>query len=83
MGGGARSLLKKLESLHHDRMVILFFGSQTGTAEDLALRTQKEISTKLNLPVVVLDLDDYDMEELKEFKYFTNRDWVCGFFMAT
>jgi NADPH-ferrihemoprotein reductase len=83
MGGGARSLISKLESLNHDRMVAIFFGSQTGTAEDLALRTQKDISTKLNIPVVVLDLDDYDMEELKEWKYFSNRDWVCGFFMAT
>ncbi len=83
MGGGARSLISKLESLNHEKMVVLFFGSQTGTAEDLALRTQKEISTKLNVPVVVLDVDDYDMEELKEWKFNTHRDWVCGFFMAT
>jgi NADPH-ferrihemoprotein reductase len=82
MGGGGRSLISKLESLHHDRMVVLFFGSQTGTAEDLALRTQKEISTKLNVPVVALDLEDYDMEDLKEWKD-NDKDWVCGFFMAT
>ena len=65
-------------------MVILFFGSQTGTAEDLAIRTQSDISSKLSIPAVVLDTDDYDMEELAQWNFFNpNRKWLVGFFMAT
>lgn len=33
------SILNKLEELNDDKLVILFYGSQTGTAEDLAQRT--------------------------------------------
>jgi NADPH-ferrihemoprotein reductase len=84
MGGSSRSLVSKLESLGNEKMVILFYGSQTGTAEDLAERTQKDISAKLNIPTIVLDLEDYDMEDLQEWKNFdSERNWVCGFYMAT
>lgn len=65
-------------------MVVIFFGSQTGTAEDLAIRTQNDISSKLSIPAVVLDTDDYDMEELGEWKNLdSSKQWLVGFFMAT
>ncbi|KAJ3364742.1 NADPH-cytochrome P450 reductase [Kappamyces sp. JEL0680] len=65
-------------------MVVIFFGSQTGTAEDLATRTQSDIVKKLSVPCVVLDTDDYDMEELSQWKTFdASREWIVGFFMAT
>lgn len=80
----SRSLIAKLESLKHDKMAVIFFGSQTGTAEDLAIRTQNDISSKLSIPCVVLDTEDFDMEELQEWKYFSSeRKWLVGFFMAT
>jgi sulfite reductase alpha subunit-like flavoprotein len=65
-------------------MVVLFYGSQTGTAEDLAIRTQNDISSKLEIPCVVLDPDEYEMEELQEWTSFgPDRTWIIGFFMAT
>ncbi|KAJ3274998.1 hypothetical protein HDV01_001504 [Terramyces sp. JEL0728] len=76
------SLIEKLESLGHERMVVLFFGSQTGTAEDLATRTMKTISNKLHIPGVVIDTDEYNMEELAEL-HDLGKDWLYGFFMAT
>ncbi|KAJ3321460.1 hypothetical protein HDV06_004129 [Boothiomyces sp. JEL0866] len=76
------SLIEKLESLGHERMVVLFFGSQTGTAEDLATRTMKTISNKLHIPGVVIDTDEYNMEELAELNDL-GKDWLYGFFMAT
>jgi NADPH-ferrihemoprotein reductase len=73
-----------LESINSEKLVVLFYGSQTGTAEDFAIRLQNEISSKLNLPTVVLDPEEYDMQELKEWQHFDeSRDWVCGFFMAS
>lgn len=79
-----RSLIQKLDSLGHCDMAVLFFGSQTGTAEDLATRTQNDISSKLGIPAIVLDSDDYDMEELSEWRNFgTDRNWIVGFFLAT
>jgi NADPH-ferrihemoprotein reductase len=76
--------MSKLDGLGHDNLVVLIFGSQTGTAEDLALRTQKDISTKLNIPSIVIDPEEYDMDGLEKFKDLdSNRNWVVGFFMAT
>jgi hypothetical protein len=50
----------------------------------LATRTQKDITSKLGLSCVVLDPDDYDLEELSQWKDFSaERQWILGFFMAT
>lgn len=65
-------------------MIVLFYGSQTGTAEDLAIRTQNDIASKLEIPCVVLDPDEFEMEDLQEWKNFSpERTWILGFFMAT
>ncbi|KAI8892855.1 hypothetical protein BC833DRAFT_610457 [Globomyces pollinis-pini] len=78
-----KSIIEKLESLDSDKLVVIFFGSQTGTAEDFAERTNNDISNNLNIPSIVLDTDDYDMTELTQWKDFTDRKWLVGFFMAT
>ena len=77
----ANSLIKYLNSLGKEQLVILFYGSQTGTAEDFATRTQNDISSRLDIPTVLIDPEDYDLEDLKEIDQ--SKDWVCGFFMAT
>ena len=77
----ANSLIRYLESLGKEQLVILFYGSQTGTAEDFATRTQNDISSRLNIPTVLIDPEDYDLSDLKEID--SSKEWVCGFFMAT
>jgi NADPH-ferrihemoprotein reductase len=44
--------------------VIVFFGSQTGTAEDYANRIAKEAQKRYGLRCMVADIEDYDMERL-------------------
>jgi NADPH-ferrihemoprotein reductase len=44
--------------------VIVFFGSQTGTAEDYANRVTKEAHKRYGLRCMVADMEDYDMERL-------------------
>eukprot|EP00005_Dracoamoeba_jomungandri_P004434 CAMPEP_0174251296 /NCGR_PEP_ID=MMETSP0439-20130205/1154_1 /TAXON_ID=0 /ORGANISM="Stereomyxa ramosa, Strain Chinc5" /LENGTH=593 /DNA_ID=CAMNT_0015331569 /DNA_START=273 /DNA_END=2051 /DNA_ORIENTATION=- len=53
----------------------IFWGSQTGTAEDFA-ETLGEEAKKLGFGVSVHDLEDYDTEELEEEEF-------CIFVMAT
>lgn len=79
-----KSILKVLDGRGRKDQLVLFYGSQTGTAEDLATRLAKETSTNSDLPTLVCDLEDYDMEEL--FAWPTSdpeRNYACGFFMAT
>ncbi|KAI8051573.1 NADPH-dependent cytochrome P450 oxidoreductase [Syncephalis plumigaleata] len=47
-----------------DKNVIVFFGSQTGTAEDYANRIAKEAQKRYGLRCMVADIEDYDMERL-------------------
>ncbi|KAI9004843.1 hypothetical protein CLU79DRAFT_782318 [Phycomyces nitens] len=46
------------------RQVIIFYGSQTGTAEDYAARLAKESSQKYNVSCMTADLELYDMTYL-------------------
>jgi sulfite reductase alpha subunit-like flavoprotein len=43
-----------------DKNVVIFFGSQTGTAEEFAQRIAKD-GRKFGLNALVADLQDYDM----------------------
>jgi NADPH-ferrihemoprotein reductase len=43
---------------------IIFYGSQTGTAEKFARRLAKETTTRFNLQSMVADLDDFDFDDL-------------------
>ncbi|KAK9381984.1 uncharacterized protein V2V93DRAFT_366121 [Kockiozyma suomiensis] len=76
-GSNDRSIVKKLES--SDRQVVVFYGSQTGTAEDYASRLAKEGHSRFGLKTMVADLDDYDLEDLDTFP----SDKLAMFVMAT
>ncbi|RKP06656.1 hypothetical protein THASP1DRAFT_35095 [Thamnocephalis sphaerospora] len=62
-----------------DKNVIVFFGSQTGTAEDYANRIAKEAQKRYGLRCMVADIEDYDMERLDRLP----TDHLAIFVMAT
>lgn len=47
--------------------LVVFFGSQTGNAQDLAERLAKEGQSRFGLQTMVADLEDYDYETLVHF----------------
>ena len=57
-----RSLKKRLEQT--GKRCIVFYGTQTGTAERFALIMARELSARFNLPSMIADLDDYDYTDL-------------------
>jgi len=57
-----RNVLKALGGGRKQCMV--FYGSQTGTAERLAYQFSKEAKTRLGLECLVADLDDYNYDDL-------------------
>lgn len=77
----SNDLVETLKS--NGKKAIVFFGSQTGTAEDYAHKFSKELQAKFGIPTMVCDLADYSFdnfenlgEEIEDFKLVT-------FFMAT
>ena len=58
---------------------VVFYGSQTGTAEDYASRIAKEGSSRFGLKTMVADLEDYDYTNLDQFP----EDKVAVFVLAT
>lgn len=54
-----------MPNLQNKRLVI-FYGSQTGTAEEYAIRLAKEAKTKFGLASLVCDPEDYDFENLDQ-----------------
>ncbi|KAK9462653.1 uncharacterized protein V1516DRAFT_621609 [Lipomyces oligophaga] len=62
---GSRSIIEKLEETGRD--VVVFYGSQTGTAEDYASRLAKEGHSRFGLRTMIADLEDYDFEDLDSF----------------
>lgn len=58
---------------------VMFFGSQTGTAESYAKKLAKEASSRFGLSAMMADVDDYDLESLD---CVTEEKVVC-FLMAT
>jgi NADPH-ferrihemoprotein reductase len=75
--GRSRNILEKLEEA--GKNCVIFYGSQTGTAEDYASRLAKEGSSRFGLKTMVADLEDYDYENLDKFP----EDKVAFFVMAT
>jgi NADPH-ferrihemoprotein reductase len=57
---------------------VVFYGSQTGTAERLASQFAKEAFARFGLRCLIADLSDYDYESLLSLK-----DQVAIFFLAT
>jgi len=75
--GGSRSIVERMEE--SGKNCVLFYGSQTGTAEDYAQRLAKEGASRFGLKTMTADLEDYDFDTLDTFP----EDKVAFFVMAT
>ncbi|KAF1985067.1 hypothetical protein K402DRAFT_405535 [Aulographum hederae CBS 113979] len=75
--GKSRNILEKMEET--GKNAVVFYGSQTGTAEDYASRLAKEGQSRFGLKTMVADLEDYEYENLDEFP----DDKVAFFVLAT
>ncbi|KAJ3299758.1 NADPH-cytochrome P450 reductase [Borealophlyctis nickersoniae] len=84
---GKKSILEKLRSSENPNQLVLFYGSQTGTAEDLASRLAKEATTTYGIASMTCDCEEYDMTELAKWPHdeleAEGKKWLVGFFMAT
>jgi NADPH-ferrihemoprotein reductase len=75
--GRTRNILEKMEE--SSKNCVIFYGSQTGTAEDYASRLAKEGSSRFGLKTMTADLEDYDYENLDQFP----DDHIAFFVLAT
>lgn len=75
--GKTRNIVEKLEE--SGKNCIIFYGSQTGTAEDYASRLAKEGKSRFGLETMVADLEDYDFDNLDQVP----SDKVVMFVLAT
>ena len=75
--GKSRDIVQKMDET--GKNCVIFYGSQTGTAEDYASRLAKEGSQRFGLKTMVADLEEYDYENLDKFP----DDKVAFFVMAT
>ncbi|KAL9108444.1 MAG: hypothetical protein Q9227_006778 [Pyrenula ochraceoflavens] len=75
--GKTRNILEKLEET--GKNCVIFYGSQTGTAEDYASRLAKEGSSRFGLKTMVADLEDYDYDNLNQL----SEDKIAFFVLAT
>lgn len=73
----SRNILEKMEEM--GKNCVVFYGSQTGTAEDYASRLAKEGSSRFGLKAMTADLEEYDFENLDQFP----QDNVAMFVLAT
>jgi NADPH-ferrihemoprotein reductase len=76
-GGKSRNIIEKMEE--SGKNCVVFYGSQTGTAEDYASRLAKEGTARFGLATMVADLEDYDYDNLDSFP----EDKVAFFILAT
>jgi NADPH-ferrihemoprotein reductase len=72
-----RNIIEKMEE--SNKNCVVFYGSQTGTAEDYASRLAKEGKSRFGLETMVADLEDYDFENLDTFP----EDKIAVFVLAT
>lgn len=75
--GKTRNIVEKMEE--SNKNCVVFYGSQTGTAEDYASRLAKEGKSRFGLETMVADLEDYDYENLDTFP----EDKIAMFVLAT
>lgn len=75
--GKSRNILEKMEE--SGKNCVIFYGSQTGTAEDYASRLAKEGSSRFGLKTMTADLEEYDYENLDQWP----EDKVAFFVLAT
>ncbi|KAK4574834.1 hypothetical protein LTR86_001676 [Recurvomyces mirabilis] len=75
--GKSRNIIEKMDE--SAKNCVIFYGSQTGTAEDYASRLAKEGSSRFGLKTMTADLEEYDFENLDQFP----DDKVAFFVLAT
>ena len=75
--GKSRNILEKMEE--SGKNCVVFYGSQTGTAEDYASRLAKEGSSRFGLKTMTADLEEYDYENLDKWP----EDKIAFFVLAT
>ena len=75
--GKSRNILEKMDE--QGKNCVVFYGSQTGTAEDYASRLAKEGSSRFGLKTMTADLEEYDYENLDKFP----EDKIAVFVLAT
>lgn len=75
--GRTRNILEKMDE--SGKNCVVFYGSQTGTAEDYASRLSKEGKSRFGLETMVADLEEYDFDNLDAIP----RDKVVMFVLAT
>ena len=75
--GKSRNILEKMDE--QCKNCVVFYGSQTGTAEDYASRLAKEGSSRFGLKTMTADLEEYDYENLDQFP----EDKIAFFVLAT
>lgn len=73
----SRDFVAKLKATK--KRIAIFYGSQTGTAEDYAIRLAKEAKSKFGLGSLVCDAEEYDFENLDQVP----SDCAVFFVMAT
>ncbi|KAG2740835.1 hypothetical protein P692DRAFT_20752478 [Suillus brevipes Sb2] len=62
--GNPRDFIAKMKE--GKKRLIIFYGSQTGTCEEYAIRIAKEAKTKFGLTSLVCDPEEYDFENLDQ-----------------
>ncbi|KAG8986550.1 NADPH-cytochrome P450 reductase [Tulasnella sp. 427] len=72
-----RNFVEKMQAAK--KRLVIFYGSQTGTAEEYAIRLAKEAKSRFGLGSLVCDPEEYDFENLDELP----EDCVAVFVMAT
>ncbi|KAJ3530978.1 hypothetical protein NM688_g7636 [Phlebia brevispora] len=76
-GGNPRDFIAKMKD--SKKRIVIFYGSQTGTAEEYAIRLAKEAKSKFGLASLVCDPEEYDFENLDQIP----EDCCVFFVMAT
>ncbi|MBW0494938.1 hypothetical protein O181_034653 [Austropuccinia psidii MF-1] len=74
---GSRDFVEKMNL--QKKKAVVFYGSQTGTAEDYATRIAKEAKSKFGISSLVADPDDYDFDALDKLR----SDQLVIFVLAT
>ncbi|CAN3356823.1 NADPH--cytochrome P450 reductase [Diutina catenulata] len=74
--GSDRNIIKKLADT--GKNCIVFYGSQTGTAEDYANKLSKELSARFGLKTMSADLGSYDFENFDEIANETLVFFICA-----
>lgn len=75
--GNPRDFIAKMKE--GKKRVVIFYGSQTGTAEEYAIRLAKEAKSKFGLASLVCDPEEHDFENLDQLP----EDCAAFFVLAT